>query len=79
MGARPLCYQNVKYKLKDSIHTLSTKAVGFLKISIINLYHRHMPDRDDWDSHKLKNISMLAEFIFSLYLVAPQHTYPCLL
>ncbi|XP_066315370.1 uncharacterized protein [Miscanthus floridulus] len=60
MEASPLCYQNVRYKLKDSIHTLSTKAAGFLKISIINLYHRHMPDRDDWDSHKRKNIGQFS-------------------
>lgn len=36
-------YQQVRYKLKENIHTLSTKAAAMLKRRIMILYQRHNP------------------------------------
>lgn len=58
-----LPYESFKSRNKKNIDDLSTKAAIYVKSSILNLYHHHLPRVCDSDSGKRKEIGMLTKFV----------------
>jgi hypothetical protein len=48
---------------RKNIEDLSTKAAIYVKSSILNLYHHHLPHVSDSDKGKRKDIGMITKFV----------------